>query len=121
MVEKMRKMEQEMANLKFKEANMREKLQMENKILREQLQQKDEKLATMASLVMEAIQCRQPSNSSTIYRKEQWLQFQIKTLAQYASLPFEGCIKFVDLCQHINIEDRAKLVEFNMHNMNLTI
>jgi len=37
MVEKMRKMEQEMANLKFKEANMREKLQMENKILREQL------------------------------------------------------------------------------------
>jgi len=42
----------------------------------------------MESLSMEEFQCKQPSKSYALFLKEQWLQFQIKTLAQHGSMPF---------------------------------
>jgi len=50
-------------------------------ILKKQLQGKEAQLACMDSWAMEALQCRQPAKSYALYLKDQWLQFQIKTLA----------------------------------------
>ena len=43
----------------------------------------------MASLSLEAIQCRMPTKSYAFYLREQWLQFHIKTLAQRGTMPFQ--------------------------------
>ena len=74
----------------------------------------------MANLSLEAIQCRMPAKSYSLYLREQWLQFQIKTLAQRGTMPFQGCRKFIDLCDQSALEDRAKMAEFYLHNMALT-
>jgi hypothetical protein len=50
--------------------------------LKEQLQQKETQLACMASWAIEAIQCRAPARSYGLFLKDQWLQYQINTLAQ---------------------------------------
>jgi len=52
---------------------MKENLQAENMWLREKLQYKETQHATMESLSMEALQCRQPSKSYALFLKEQWL------------------------------------------------
>ena len=43
------------------------------------------------------------------------MQFQIKTLAQYGSMPFQDYKQFIELCDQSSIEDKAKLAEFYMH------
>lgn len=88
--------------------------------MREQLWEGESQLATIASLSMEAIQCRHPSKSYAIFLKEKWFQFQIKTLAQYVSLPFQHYKRFIKFFQQARIEDRAKFDKFYMHNMILT-
>ena len=60
MEEKMKKMREEIVDLRLRESTMREKLQMENKRLKEKLQEKEGKLSEMASLAMEATQYRYP-------------------------------------------------------------
>jgi len=64
-----------------REAIMRDQLERENAWLRGQLQEKENQLACMASLSLEAIQCRMPDKSYVLYLREQWLQFHIKKLA----------------------------------------
>lgn len=57
-------------------------------MLKQQLQEREAQMACMASWEMEDLQCRQPARSYTLYLKDQWLQFQIKTLAQRGTTPF---------------------------------
>lgn len=57
MEDKMKNIGEEMAELKFKEANICGHLQKENKKLKAQLQEEEEQIATMASFSMESIQC----------------------------------------------------------------
>lgn len=78
-------------------------------MIKKQLQEKDTQLACMASWSMEALQCRQPAKSFGVQLKDQWLQFQIKTLAQRGSMPFQDYRQFMDLCDHSSAEDKAKL------------
>ena len=68
---------------------------------------------------MEALQCRQPAKSYALYLKDQWLQFQIKTLAQRGTIPFQDCGQFMHLCNHSSAKDKAKLGKFYLHNIEL--
>jgi len=63
-------MRKELSELRKRESTMKEKIQVENMWLREKLQEKETQLSTMASLSMEALQCRQPSKSYAIFLKE---------------------------------------------------
>ncbi len=76
-------------------------------------------MACMASWAMEALQCRQLARSYALYFKDQWLQFQIKTLAQRGTIPFQNYVQFMHLCATSSAEDKAKLAEFYLHNMAL--
>lgn len=67
---------------------MKSKLEVENTWLRKKKQERKIKLETMARLSMEAIECRTLVKSYDLYLKEQWLQFQIKTLAQRGTMSF---------------------------------
>lgn len=71
-------------DVRLKESVLKKHLQKahaENVAVQDQLQKKGKQVATMAYLCMEAIQHRYPSYSYEVYIKEQWLLFQIKTLA----------------------------------------
>lgn len=74
----------------------------------------------MASLSLEAIQCRMPTESYALYLKEQWLQFQINTLAQRGTMTFQDYIQFIDLSDQITLEDRENMSKFYLHNLALT-
>ena len=52
------------------------------------MQEKEAQMACMASWAVEALQCKQPAMSYALYLKDQWLQFQINTLAQRGTIPF---------------------------------
>ena len=69
---------------------------------------------------MEEIQCRMLANSYALYLKEQWLQFQINTLAQRGTMPFRDYRQFIDLYDQSILEDRAKIFELYLHNLALT-
>ena len=69
---------------------------------------------------MEALQCRMLEKLYGLYLKEQWLQFQIKTLTERGTMPFQDNRKFIDLCDQSTVEDRAKISEFYLHNLALT-
>ena len=71
-----------------KEAIMRDQLERENAWLRGHLQERENQLECMASLSLEPIQCRMQAKSHALYLRKQWLQFQIKTLAQRGTMPF---------------------------------
>ena len=73
----------------------------------------------MASWAMEAIHCRQPAKSYGLYLKDQWLQFQINTLAQRGISQIQDPQQFSELCSTSSSEDKAKLVEFYLHNLAL--
>ena len=70
-------MGKELSGLRDREEIMRDQLQRENPWLRGQLQERENQIACMASLSLEAIQCRMPAKSYAPYLIEQWLQFQI--------------------------------------------
>lgn len=61
-----------------------------------------------------------PTKSYALYLKEKSLQFQIKTLAQRGTVPFQDYRKFIDLCDQSTLEGRAKMAKFYLHNMALT-
>ena len=88
MEEKLQEMGRELNSIRDREKMVKSQLEVENTWLRKKLQEKEEKLANMASLSMEAIQLRMSAKSYALYLKEQWLQFQIKTLAQSRTMPF---------------------------------
>jgi len=67
----------------------------------------------MANLSMEALKCKTLAKSCGLYLKDQWLQLQIKTLAERGR-------QFMDLCDQSTLEDKEKMVEFYLHNMALT-
>lgn len=113
-------MGEDMADLRFKEANMREQLQIENMRLRDQLQEKDEQPATMEIMAMDVIQCKHPSNTYSLFLKEKWSQVYIKTLAHHGSLSFQDYRKFIEFFQKDSIKDNARMYEFYMHNLILT-
>ena len=73
----------------------------------------------MDSWAMEAIQCRHPARTYGLYLKDQWLQFQINTLAQRGITPFQNQQQFSELCSTSSSEDKAKLAEFYLHNLAL--
>ena len=93
----------------LQEAEQQKKIEVQ--ALKEQLQQKEAQLACMASWAMEAIQCRPPAKSYGLYLKDQWLQFQINTLAQRGISHIQNPQQFS--------EDKAKLAEFYLHNLTL--
>jgi len=66
-------MGKELSDLRYKEAIMRDQLERENAWLRGQVQERENQLAYMASLSLEAIQCRMPAKSYALYLKQQWL------------------------------------------------
>ena len=101
----------------LQEAEQQTKIEVQ--ALREQLQQKEAQLACMASWAMEAIQCRQPAKSYGLYLKDQWLQFQINTLAQRGISQIQDPQQFSELCSTSSSEDKAKLAEFYLHNLAL--
>ena len=73
----------------------------------------------MASWAMEAIQCRPPAKSYGLFLKDQWLQFQINTLAQRGISHVQNPQQFSELCSTSSSEDKAKLAEFYLHNLAL--
>ena len=81
MENKLREMGRELSALRDREAITRSHLENENELLRRQLEEKENQLAYMASLSMEALQCRTRAKSYGLYLKDQWIQFQIKNLA----------------------------------------
>lgn len=87
--------------------------------LKQQIQEKEAQMACMASWAMEALQCRQPAKSYGLYLRDQWLQFQINTLAQRGISQIQNPQQFVDLCNNNSSEDKAKLSEFYLHNLAL--
>jgi len=60
------------------------------------------------------------AKSYDIYLRKQWLQFQIKALAQRGTMPFQDYRQFIDLCDQSALEDMAKMAKFYFHNMALT-
>jgi len=88
MENKLREMVRELSDIRNMEVITRSHLETENELLRRQLQEKETQLACMASLSMDALQCRTPKKSYGLYLKDQWLQFQIKTLAKRGTMPF---------------------------------
>lgn len=109
-----------MSSIRDKEEVMKAQLEADNAWLRGQLQEMESQLVAMASLSLEAIQCKMLTKSYHLYLKEQWLQFQIKTLAQRGTTPFQDYRKFIDLCDQSTLEDRAKMSEFYLHYLALT-
>lgn len=99
---------------------MKAQLEEKNEWLKGQLQESEIQLESMSSLSLQEIQCRMPAKSYTLYLKEQWLQFQIKTLAQRYIMPLQDYRKFIDICDQSTLEDRAKLSDFYLHNLALT-
>jgi len=85
--------------------------------LKQQLQEKDAQMACMTRWAIEALQCRQLAKSYALYPKDQWLQFQINTLAQRGTIPFQNYHQFMDLCDSSSTEDKAKLSEFYLYNL----
>jgi len=61
-----------------------------------------------------------PANSYALYLKEQWLQFQINTLAQRGTMPFQDYKQFIDLYDQRPLEDRENIFEFYLQNLALT-
>ena len=88
MENKPREMGRELSVVRHREAITRSHLETKNELLRRQLQEKENQLACIANLSMEALQCRTPAKSYGLYLKDQWLQFHIKTLAQRGIMPF---------------------------------
>lgn len=120
MEEKILEMGEELSELRDTEYTMRTQLQVENTWLRRKLQEKENQLATMESLSMEALQYGLPSKSYALYLKDQWMQLQINTLAQHGTMPLQDYRKFIDLCDKSTLEDKAKLYKFYLHNLALT-
>ena len=79
--------------LQEKESQAAEEVQ----VLKQQLKEKEAQMACMASWAMAALQCIQPARSYALYLKEQWLQFQIKTLDQRGTIPFQNYNQFMHL------------------------
>jgi len=69
MEEKIKEMGKELSGLRDREAITRNQLQTENSSLRGKLQEREKQLACMASLSLEAIQCRIPTKSYALYLK----------------------------------------------------
>lgn len=89
MENKVKEMGRELSVIRHRETITRSHLETKNELLRRQLQDKETQLACMVNLSMEALQCRTPTKSYGLYLKGQWLQFQIKTLAQRGTMPFQ--------------------------------
>jgi len=73
MEDKLKEMGRELSSLRDREAIMKTQLEAKNAWLKGQLQERENQLASMASLYLEAIHCRMPANSYALYLKEQWL------------------------------------------------
>ena len=120
MQNQLREMGKELSDVRHREAIRRNHLETKNELLRRQLQEKETQLACMASWSMEELQCRTPTKSYGVYLKDQWLKFQIKTLAQRGTMPFQDYKQFTNLCEESSTEDKAKIAQFYLHNMALT-
>jgi len=75
MEEKLKEMGRELSGLRDREAIMRNQLETKNAWLWGELQERENQLACMASLSLEAIKCRMSAKSYALYLKEKWLQF----------------------------------------------
>ena len=73
MEEKLKEMGKELSSLRDIEAITKNRLEAKNEWLKGQLQEKENHLATMASLFLEEMQCRMPVKSYALYLKEQRL------------------------------------------------
>jgi len=48
------------------------------------------------------------------------VQFQLKTLPQRGTMPFQDYRQFIELCDQSTLEDKAKIYEFYLHKLALT-
>ena len=69
----------------------------------------------MANLSIGELQCRTLAKSYGLYLKDQWLQFQIKTLAQRGIIPFQDYRQFMDLCKHLRGQSKDGRVLSTQH------
>lgn len=119
MEEKLKEIGRELSSLRDKEAIMKAWSEAKNAWLKGQLQERENQLETMPSLSLEENQCRIPAKSYALYLKEQWLQFQIKTLAHRGTMPFHDYRQFINIYDQSTLEDRLKMSKFYLHNMTL--
>jgi len=120
MERKLREMGRELSAIRHREAITRSQLETENELLRRQLQEKETHLECMAGWSIKALQCTTLVKTYGLYLKDQWLQFQIKTLAQRGTIPFQDYRQFMDLFDQSTLEHKAKMEKFYLHNMALT-
>ena len=73
MENKIREMGGELSAVRHRESITRTHLEIENALLRRQLQERETQLACMASWSMEALQCKTPEKSYGLYLKDHWL------------------------------------------------
>ena len=109
MEDKLGEIGRELSALRYREAITRSHLENENELLRRKLQEKETHLAYMVSLSIEALQCRTLAKSYGLYLKDQWLQFQIKNLAQRGIMPFQDYRQFIDLDDLSTLVDNDKI------------
>lgn len=74
----------------------------------------------MASLVMEPTEWTNPSKTYALFLKQQWLQFEIKTLSQHSSFPFRSCKQFIDFLHKASVDAKVNMEKFYMYNLILT-
>ena len=92
-------MGKEIVDVRLREPMVKENLhslQIDNMSMQGNLWDKDTQLATMYSLCMESMQYRYPSKSYVVYLMGKWLKFQITTLSQHGSLPFQNYKQFIE-------------------------
>jgi len=66
------------------------------------------------------ITMQKKTKSYALFLKNQWMQFQIKNLAQHGSMLLQDYTQLIELCDQSIIVDKDKLNEFYMHNLTLT-
>ena len=120
MQDKVKEIGKELSSIRDGEGMMKSHFEAENACLRGQLQEWEIQLATMASLSLKGIQWRMPENSYALYLKGKWLQFQINTLAQRETMPFQYYRQFIDLFDQSTLEDTQKMSQIYLHNLALT-
>jgi hypothetical protein len=65
--------------------------------------------ANMAQLAQELLSCRYLTKSYTLFLKEEWIKFQLESLAQEVGYKIETPKEFVDVCHESDEEMRANM------------
>ena len=117
MEENLKEMGRELSSIRDREKNDEILVRGREDMTKEATIGKGRPIGNYGKFIHGEIQCRMPKKSYALYLKEQWLQFQIKTLAQRGTMPFQHYKKFIDLYDQSTMEDRVKISKFYLHNL----